>query len=112
MFLNYDAYMMGGPPDGIEPLSLDRADRWNFTWELLTKDALPFENKLVALMEIRPPGSSSTMNAQARRAVMQKEMMWGYQWSPKRSTFALLAASIKSSSSVAKGKPVRIASDK
>ncbi len=73
MFFTYDAYMMGEPPTGIDPLLLNHTDRWNFTWELLTKDTLPFENRLVAIMEIRSPGSSTTMNAHALRAVRQKE---------------------------------------
>lgn len=73
MFPSFDAYMLGDAPVGREPLGLNKGDRLNFTWELLSEGVLPFANKLVAIMDVRWPGNPSSLSKEARRVVIRKE---------------------------------------
>ena len=52
LFDSCSAYLQGSQPTGTDPLSLPSDDPYNFTWEVLCQDQLPFEGRLVGALEV------------------------------------------------------------
>lgn len=73
LFDSYDSYERGKVPCAADPLNLEKSDRWNFTWELLTREELQISGRLVGVLEVRS-GNGSQLSQAAVEAVNDKHV--------------------------------------
>lgn len=61
LFSSLDNYRAAVSPIKADPLNLPPNDKWNFTWELLVRDELPFTGRLIGVLDVCASGSVSTL---------------------------------------------------
>lgn len=72
LFGSLDDYRKATAPKNADPLNLPPTDIWNFTWELLVRDELPFAGRLIGVLDVHAQGCSSPLGIEATLSIQAK----------------------------------------